>query len=318
MANPDVYLPKEIEETLRRQHYSLFGHSGVKLCHWTKQSLSKGRVCYKQKFYGIESHRCMQMSPAVSHCPQECVFCWRPLSELSWDLPKHGKVDSPKEIAERSIESQRVLLSGYGALREELGDKLEQARNPKHVAISLSGEPTAYSGLSGLIETYHSMGLTTFLVSNGMFPERLEKLTLPTQLYVSLESPAREMHKKINRPLLPDSWERLNKTLELLPSLETRTALRLTLIKGMNMQNEKEFAELILKAKPAFVELKSYMYVGYSRKRLKEENMPCIDEVLEFAESLNNHLGYNLAGHSGESRVALLWDGETKRKIDFK
>ena len=56
----------EKREVLERQGYRIVGeHSGVKLCHWTKASLTKGIGCYKQTFYGIESHRCLQMTPAV-------------------------------------------------------------------------------------------------------------------------------------------------------------------------------------------------------------------------------------------------------------
>src|SRR5207244_352202 len=66
------------QEVLERQGYRIVGeHSGVKLCHWTKASLTKGIGCYKQTFYGIESHRCLQMTPAVDACNLACQFCWR-------------------------------------------------------------------------------------------------------------------------------------------------------------------------------------------------------------------------------------------------
>ena len=68
----------ELEKILKRQHYAIIGkHTGVKLCHWMKQSLLFGRECYKQTFYGINSHRCLQMTPTVTHCTQMCLFCWR-------------------------------------------------------------------------------------------------------------------------------------------------------------------------------------------------------------------------------------------------
>src|SRR5438132_1140238 len=66
----------EKQEVLERQGYRIVGeHSGVKLCHWTKASLTKGVGCYKQTFYGIESHRCLQMTPAVDACNLACQFC---------------------------------------------------------------------------------------------------------------------------------------------------------------------------------------------------------------------------------------------------
>ena len=48
--------------------------------------------------------------------------------------------DSPKEIVQESIKQQRILLSGFGSLIEEIGKKkLTEAQNPRHVAISLAG-----------------------------------------------------------------------------------------------------------------------------------------------------------------------------------
>ncbi len=307
------YMPAELEAMLKRQHYALFGHSAVKLCHWTKCSLTRGEVCYKQKFYGISSHRCLQMTPAVSWCQQQCVFCWRPFAKLGFEIP-HSL--SPEEIAEKSIELQRRLLSGFGALREQIGEtKLRETNNPNQVAISLSGEPTLYPDLSGLIEEYHKRDFTTFLVSNGLRPRKIAELSMPTQLYISLDAPDKATHKRINSPLVPDSWELINETLSLFPSLGTRKVIRVTLVRGINMCNEQEYARLISKAEPDFVELKAYMFVGYSRKRLKEQNMPSHAEVREFAERVNNELGYNFAAESEPSRVVMLWNGRTRMKI---
>ncbi|MCX6798896.1 MAG: 4-demethylwyosine synthase TYW1 [Candidatus Diapherotrites archaeon] len=304
MHNASEYFNSELLAMFRRQQYKLFGHSAVKLCHWTKSALYRNKPCYKQQFYGIQSHRCLQMTPAISFCDQNCVFCWRPLTTLS-KFPK--QFDEPAEIIDEAIKQQRVLLSGYGEFKEKIGEKkLEEARNPNQAAISLSGEPTLYPKISGLIEEFHKRKFTTFLVSNGMHPEVLEKISLPTQLYISLESPNESVHKKINAPLLKDSWKRLNKTLGRLPLLKTRKAIRITAVKGLNMSNEGDFAALIEKAQPDFVEVKSYMFVGYSRQRLNIGNMPSHEEVRAFAEKINKHLGYHLSDESKPSRVVLL------------
>ena len=73
------------------------GHAAVKTCHWTRQSIVDKGVCYKEKFYGIESHRCLQMSPAVPNCQQECEFCWRDLTytQTNWEDEEY---DDPKTI----------------------------------------------------------------------------------------------------------------------------------------------------------------------------------------------------------------------------
>ena len=63
---------------LKNQKYHLVGsHSAVKSCKWLREALVNGRPCYKQRFYGIKTHRCMQMTPAVHYCNMHCAFCWR-------------------------------------------------------------------------------------------------------------------------------------------------------------------------------------------------------------------------------------------------
>jgi tRNA wybutosine-synthesizing protein 1 len=313
MHSPEEFYSKDLIVMFKRQHYKLFGHSAVKLCHWTKASLYRNKPCYKQQFYGIQSHRCLQFSPAVAWCDQNCAFCWRPLTEYK-QFPK--EYDEPSEIIDEAIKQQRILLSGYGEFREKIGQKrLDEANNPNNAAISLAGEPTLYPKISALIEEFHRRNFSTFLVSNGLHPKTLENTVLPTQLYISLEAANEGMHKGINHPLTKDSWQKLNQTLALLPSLNTRKAIRITAIKRKNMSNEKEFAALIQRADPDFVEIKAYMFVGYSRKRLSMENMPLHSEVRAFAEKINNNLNYNIVEENKPSRVVLLKNPETKKKL---
>ena len=60
-------MDEQLKARLQKQHYHLVGeHAGVKICHWTKESLLRDRSCYKGKFYGIASHNCLQMSPVVT------------------------------------------------------------------------------------------------------------------------------------------------------------------------------------------------------------------------------------------------------------
>jgi tRNA wybutosine-synthesizing protein 1 len=306
--------------TLRKQHYAILGehqHSAAKACLWTKKSLKGEGVCYKQAFYGIQSHRCLQMTPNI-YCPQRCVFCWR-----SWENEPHdylpGKWDEPEQIVDASIEAQQKLLSGLGGHEGVDKQKFKEAQNPNQVAISLTGEPTQYPQIGELVEEYDKRGFTTFIVTNGLFPERIESMErLPTQLYVSLDAPNKALQRKIDAPQVSDSWERLNKTLELLPSLGTRRVIRITAVKGLSMLNPEQYAELIKKSEADFVEVKAYMLVGYSRERLRIENMPRHHEVVEFAKELNEHLGYDFAGEKEESRVALLSSGQKKQKITSK
>jgi tRNA wybutosine-synthesizing protein 1 len=302
---------------LKGQHYRFFGkheHSAAKLCLWTKKSMRNRGVCYKQEFYGIQSHRCLQMSPNV-YCQLRCVFCWRTWEHEPLDyLPKVW--DEPKELVEESIAAQRKLLSGLGGVADADRKKFKEAQEPNQIAISLDGEPTMYPYLGDLLREYHKRKATTFLVSNGLLPERLEALEpLPTQLYVSLYGPDKQTHQKTNLPLTKDSWEKLNQSLALFPSLDTRKVIRLTLVKGVNMIEPKKYADLIKIAKPDFIEAKGYMFVGGSRQRLAIENMPTHEEIKEFAMELNKHLDYELAGEKGDSRVVLLSSGKKKTEI---
>lgn len=230
------------------------------------------------------------------------------------NLPKN-MADDPEFICEGSIMAQKRLLSGYkGDERVDI-KKWEEAINPRHVACSLTGEPTLYPYLSEFFEACHKRGMTTFLVTNGTMPEVLEKMdVLPTQLYVSITAPNEEIYKKLNNPLISHAWERINKTLELLPSLNTRTVIRHTLVKKWNMGHEEEYGKLIEKAEPWFVEPKGYVYVGYSRERLTMDNMPTHEEIKEFATRLAKIIGYEIEAERKDSRVVLLGRGK-KRMI---
>ncbi|MEM3048619.1 MAG: 4-demethylwyosine synthase TYW1 [Candidatus Bathyarchaeia archaeon] len=307
-------LDPAVATILRRQKYQIIGgHSAVKKCRWLHKSLTAGEPCYKEKFYGIRSHRCLQVTPAVVWCTQRCLYCWRIQegeSHLSSSLESPASWDSPADLAVQSIVAQRRILSGYkGQVAEGRVDpkKYSEAMEPKHAAISLTGEPTIYPFLDGLISEYHRLGLTTFLVTNGTRPEALANLKEePTQIYISLSAPNLERYIHICRPTSPGCWQGILETLELLKSFSCPTAVRITLVKGYNMQDLQDYARLILRAEPTYIEPKAYMYVGYSRRRLQFSNMPSHKEVHEFALRLADYTGYKIIDESVDSRVALL------------
>jgi tRNA wybutosine-synthesizing protein 1 len=278
--------------------YQLIGnHSAVKTCLWLKKSLKDLGFCYKQKFYGIQSHRCLQMTPALL-CNQSCIHCWRPL-EL---LKEFKGWDEPEKIVEESIKAQKRLLSGFYGTEGVNLKKLKEAENPNQVAISLIGEPTLYPYLPELIECYKRRGFTTFLVTNGTMPEVIARVE-PTQLYISLTAFDEKSHIELNRPVR-SFWERILRSLEAMSESNSRRVVRLTLIKGLNMHEKavERFEQLIKIAEPDYVEAKAYMFLGYSRLRLKYENMPSHEEVLEFSRKL----GYEIVDESEQSRVCLL------------
>jgi len=297
----------ELQNILKKQHYAVVGqHSAVKLCHWMKQSLLFGRECYKQTFYGIESHRCLQMTPAINQCTQMCLFCWRHQGFVEKELKE---IDDPKDILDKSIEAQRKLITGFKGDERCDQIKWKEANDSNMVACSLSGEPTLYPKLGEFFEECHKKGMTTFLVTNGTNPKVLENLSpLPKQLYVSVVAPNKEVYKKLCSPLISNGWEKLIETLELLPSLDTRTVIRHTLVDGWNMDERyiDEYVKLDEMASPLFIEPKGYVFVGYSRKRMSRSNMPYHNNVRDFGIKLADRLGYKLAMERPDSMAILL------------
>lgn len=301
-------LTSEEIRKLEKMGYRFVGkhnHAAAKICHWTKKSLLDDGVCYKEKFYGIKSHRCLQMSPSIPFCHQKCLFCWRDLSAT--DTEWKGTYDEPGEIIDGCIQAQRTLLCGFFGNDKSNPEKLAQSQDPNNAAISLAGEPMLYPEIGELLREFHHRDFTTFLVSNGVTPTKLKNLPEePTQLYLSLDAPEKKTYNDVCQPQIPDSWDKLNESLELLPSFDCRTVIRTTCVRDKNMFNPQGYADLIKKADPDFVEIKAYMHIGYSRQRLERDNMPLSFEVRNFAREIGELCGMEVINESKESRVVLL------------
>jgi tRNA wybutosine-synthesizing protein 1 len=246
----------------------------------------------------------MQMTPSLPFCTLSCLFCWRDvtINNPEW---KNG-YDEPEVIIEECIKAQRELLTGLGGV-EHSERHLKEAFNPRHAAISLDGEPTMYPKISELIEGFKERDMTTFLVTNGTLPEVLEKIELPTQLYLSMSSCTKEMFKAINRPLKFGLWEKYLRSLEVLRSLDTRRVIRLTLFKP-NAKHAEKYAKLILKAEPEFIEVKAAMSVGFARlqNRFPYNLMLRHEEIVEFAKEIARETEYYICDEKRDSRVVLL------------
>ncbi len=250
------------------------------------------------------------MSPALFYCTQQCLFCWRAQSgdlQITWDEVKLPEWDSAEDIAKGVLKEQDRILTGYKGNPKTIQQKFREAQRPRHVAISLTGEPTLYEPLGELIRTFHAKSFTTFLVSNGSLPSKLSKLsTEPSQLYVSVCAPNEHVFARVCRPQLPDAWAKLNETLAFLPSFRCPTVIRTTLVKGHNMEGVEGYAKLVEKADPTYIEAKAYMHIGFSGLRLGFDCMPRHKEVKEFALQLAEKTGYEIVDESVESRVVLL------------
>lgn len=299
-----------------KQHYKIVGsHSSVKTCGWTKNMIKGQGGCYKLTFYGIISNQCMQMSTSMS-CANRCTFCWRdekaPVSkEWKW------QIDNPDFILEESKKAHHKLLEGYGGYEKRNKGAFEKSKTIRHVALSLTGEPIMYPRINELIDRFHRDGISTFLVTNAQYPEQIKNLKPITQLYISLDAATKDLLKEVDRPLFSDYWERLNKSLAYMKEKKHRTCIRLTMIKGVNMNDAENYAKLIKKADPNFIEVKAYIFVGTSRERLAMENMPLHEDVVEFSKTLNKYLDeYDIASEHIPSRVVLL--AKKKFKVNKK
>ncbi|MFL6393647.1 MAG: radical SAM protein, partial [Nitrososphaeraceae archaeon] len=232
-------------------------------------------------------------------------------------------VDEPDVIVENLIEERKKLIVGFYGDTKNNKKKLDESLLPTHYAISLSGEPTMYPKLPQLIKYLKSLKATKsiFLVTNGQEPQMLERLAdedaLPTQLYLSTNASNRKMFYRINRPRHNDAWERWLKSLHFLADVNTRTVLRMTLIRDYNENPQfvNEFAEIMLQGNPHFVELKSYMHIGMSIQRLKKDSMLEMNEVQKFSNELCRKMsGFSIMDESEISRIVVLQN--QKRYID--
>lgn len=318
-----IQIKPGILQQLKKAKYGVADHSTVELCHWTKKSFKHEGSCYKHKFYGISTHRCMEFSPAGMHCENRCVYCWRPMEFYDSLKMEPEKVAEPKEILIKLMEERKKLIMGYYGDSRNDKQRLDESLLPSHYAISLSGEPTMYPKLPELIKYLKSLEATKsiFLVTNGQEPDMIQRLqdedALPTQLYLSTNAADHDSFLRINKPKYDDSWQRWNRTLQMLKHLDTRTVLRITLIRDYNDQKEMipAFASMLRQASPHFIEIKSYMHIGRSTNRLEHSNMLEMDEVRKFSEEISKQSQmFSVMDESLVSRIVILQNN--KRVID--
>ena len=152
-------MPSDPCKPLQKQGYQFFSKTSsaaLKPCMWCKRALAGGEQCYKHQFYGIDSHRCVQMTPTL-RCNQRCLFCWRSFEHE----PAEMEECSPETILAGLHKYQKKALAGYNAVLDNTvtEQRWQEALDPRHVAISLSGEPTLYRQLPELIDLFNEQGL---------------------------------------------------------------------------------------------------------------------------------------------------------------
>ncbi|CAK5213266.1 unnamed protein product [Aphanomyces euteiches] len=303
-------------KALTKEGYKIIGtHSAVKLCRWTKHQLRGRGGCYKHTFYGITSYQCMETTPSLA-CANKCVFCWRhhknPVGrEWRW------KTDEPKELVEGAISRHQNMINEVKGLPGLIQSRWEEAFTVRHCALSLVGEPIMYPHINEFCRELHARQISSFLVTNAQFPEKIAALEPITQLYVSVDAATKDSLKAIDRPLFKDFWERFLSCLEQLKAKGQRTVYRMTLVKEHNMKEIDNYVELIQIGQPDLIEVKAVTYCGKSdASDLTIKHVPYHQEVREFCELLCSKLGgqYDLATEHAHSNCVLL--AKTTFKID--
>lgn len=307
-----------IRKNLTKQGYKLVGsHSAVKMCRWTKSMLRGRGGCYKHTFYGIESHRCMETTPSLA-CANKCVFCWRhhtnPVgTEWKWQM------NEPEFIVEEIIKNHVKMINEFKGVPGVLPERIEEGFKVRHCALSLVGEPIMYPKINELLKLLHYKGISTFLVTNAQFPEEIRNLTPITQLYVSVDASTPEALKRIDRPLFKNSWDRFIFSLEALYHKKIRTVYRLTLVKSWNTDEIENYADLVIKGNPDFIEIKGVTFCGTSKAgKITMDNVPWHEEVVKFSQALAAEIDHDWEIVSEHEHSNCVLIAQKKFKINGK
>ncbi|KAI8507493.1 S-adenosyl-L-methionine-dependent tRNA 4-demethylwyosine synthase [Branchiostoma belcheri] len=308
----------DVEDLGAVMSYRLIGsHSGVKLCRWTKSMLRGRGGCYKHTFYGIESHRCMETTPSLA-CANKCVFCWRhhtnPVgTEWRW------KMDDPQAILDGAMKNHYNLIKQFKGVPGVKAERLAEAMDVQHCALSLVGEPIMYPQINMFVQLLHSHRISSFLVTNAQFPDAIRNMDPVTQLYVSVDASTKDSLKKIDRPLFRDFWPRFLDSLKALSEKGQRTVYRLTLVKAWNVDEIENYAQLVEIGKPDFIEVKGVTYCGESKaSSLSMANIPWHEEVVHFVQQLADQLpAYEIAAEHEHSNCVLLANTKFKKGSEW-
>lgn len=313
-------------KALTKEGYKIIGsHSAVKLCRWTKHQLRGRGGCYKHTFYGITSYQCMETTPSLA-CANKCVFCWRhhknPVGRV-W----RWKIDEPEGLIVGSIERHQNMIKELRGLPGLNLERWKEAFTVRHCALSLVGEPIMYPHINTFCRKLHQRRISSFLVTNAQFPEKIAALEPITQLYVSVDAATKDALQAVDRPLFKDFWERFLACLRELRRKGQRTVYRLTLVKSYNMQDIEKYAELIEIGQPDFIEVKAVTYCGKSDgSDLTMKHVPWHEEVCDFCTALVEKTNgvYGLAAQHAHSNCVLLAkktfciDGQWHTWIDYE
>jgi tRNA wybutosine-synthesizing protein 1 len=202
---------------------------------------------------------------------------------------------------------------GYKPVVSE--QRYNEAMDPKHATLSLTGEPFLYPWIPELIDELKKKEMTVFIVTNGSVPNTLlsiiKKKSYPTQLYITLPAPGVKNFIRTHRPLEKvKSLEKIQESLRIIgKGVPFRTVGRLTVAEGLNLIDPEGYAEMINLMRPSFVEVKGVVHVGAAEKRIPRTAMPSHDSIKKFSLKLQELTEYKIIAESEVSRLVILSDG---------
>ena len=232
------------------------------------------------------------------------------------------ELDADIKCCLSSRDEIELLVNRELTTPKEIMKTHNEALNPNHAAISLDGEPLLYPRVSGLVHQFRKRGMTTFIVTNSTLPEKIEQMdSLPSQFYFTLPAPNEQIYKRTCRPMVRNGWEKINKSLELVDSLSTRTLIRLTAIKNLNLREDflNEYIKIIDRANPNFFEIKGFTLQAKAlqiSERLKSQHpvkyyFPKYNYLKDIAQEFEKRSGFPLIYKNERSRdflFAVNWD----------
>lgn len=199
-------------------------------------------------------------------------------------------MDAPDKIVQDAVGFHVRMIKEFKGVPGVKPERFQEGLEPRHCALSLVGEPIIYPHINELITMLHERHISTFMVTNAQFPDKITALKPVTQLYVSIDAATKEDLKAIDRPLFKDFWERFLACLDELARKGQRTVYRLTLVKGMNTTGLDDYARLVARGRPDFIEIKGVTFCGSSNSgddsELTMQNVPWHEEVVQFGKTL--------------------------------
>ena len=228
----------------------------------------------------------------------------------------------------KTINDIEPLIASNITTLKEIEQVHEDSLNPKHAAISLDGEPFLYPLLSDFVREFKNRNMTTFIVSNGTFPKKIESMEqFPSQLYISLPASNEKLYKKICRPMIKDGWNKILNSLDLLNSLSCRTVVRITAVKNLNMNDDlaEEYWKIIKKSNPNFLDIKGFTLQAKAlliKERLKSNKpleffFPEFEDIQRFALKISDVSGFPILYENKRSRDILLGVNWDKKNLEL-